>query len=76
MTIYTESNGLYSAATTGALGYYQFNHVPAGNYYVRFEDPSGTCKSQWYNFKQLTADLLPVGADMVRFRFGSAGCHR
>jgi len=67
VSLYTESNGFYDATTTGALGYYQFNHVPAGNYYIQFVDSSGTYRSQWYSFKLLffNANVVTVGSGTV-----------
>jgi hypothetical protein len=67
VSLYTKSNGLYLTTTTGPNGYYLFNGVPAGQYYVQFVDPNHHYRSQWYNFKLLfsRADLLTVGSTIV-----------
>ena len=68
VALYTKSNGYYAGAVTGADGYYQFNGVPAGDYYIQFTDPSHTYRSQWYNFKLLffNADVVTVGTGVTR----------
>jgi hypothetical protein len=68
VALYTQNDGFWGATNTGPLGYFQFNGVPAGNYYIQYTDPSGHYLSQWYNFKLLfwNANIVTVGSGTTR----------
>ncbi len=53
VSLYTATDGFFATTVTGADGYYLFQGVPDGDYYVQFVDGSHHYLSQWYSYKLL-----------------------
>lgn len=49
--IYSTTDGFIGAMVTGTDGWYHLGDLPAGTYTVRFVDPTGSYKAQWFQLK-------------------------
>jgi len=65
--LFDAADGFVRATTTGADGYYQFDAVPAGSYYVQFVDPTHTYLSRWSGdvLRFDMAAIVTVGSDVT-----------